>query len=382
VEDEIMAEKVTLSVIKADVGSVAGHSCPHPSMIAKVKEMLDSGVKSKTITDYHISRSGDDLECIMTHTNGENAREVHELAWNAFIAAADEAKRLKLYAAGQDLLSDAFSGNVRGQGPGAAEIEFEERKAESVLVFMADKCGPSAYSLPISRTFMDPFTTTGLVIDPRGHQGYDFELVDVIASKKVVMSAPAEMYDILALLGDTTRYAVKRVTHKELGVAAVVSTEKLNILAGKYVGKDDPVMVVRCQSGFPAVGEVLQPFAFPALVAGWMRGSHYGAWFPCASDESSPTYYDGPPRIVCLGMQISYGKIQGIEAPNSPPGAHEPLDLFVGKEWDYVRNKAMEICLYIRGHGPFMPAIVSPEELEYTTRPAVLKKLEPRMKSL
>jgi DNA-binding transcriptional regulator LsrR (DeoR family) len=31
------------------------------------------------------------------------------------------------------------------------------------------------------------------------------------------------------------------------------------------VGKDDPVMIVRCQSGFPAVGEVLEPFAFPRL---------------------------------------------------------------------------------------------------------------------
>jgi len=351
-------------------------------MIAKAKELLDGGVKSKIINDFQISRSGDDMEFIMTHNSGENAKEVHELAWNAFIAAADEAKRLKLYAAGQDLLTDAFSGNVRGQGPGAAEVEFEERKAESVVVFMADKCGPSAYSLPICRTFMDPFTTTGLVIDPRAHQGYDFEVVDVIDHKRVVMSAPAEMYDLLTLLGDTTRYAVKRVIHKELGIAAVISTEKLNITAGKYVGKDDPVMVVRCQSGFPALGEVLQPFAFPALVAGWMRGSHYGAWFPCASEESTPTFYDGPPRVVCIGFQVSNGKIQGIEPPNSAPGKHVPVDMFSGKEWDYVRNKAMEICLYIRGHGPFMPAIVSPDELEYTTRPSVLKKLEPRMEPL
>jgi fructose 1,6-bisphosphate aldolase/phosphatase len=377
-----MAEKITLSVIKADVGSVAGHSCPHPAMIQKARLKLEEGIQSKTILDYHICRAGDDIELIMTHRKGENATEIHKLAWDAFVAAADEAKKLKLYAAGQDLLADAFSGNVRGQGPGAAEMEFEERKAESVLIFMADKTEPSAYSLPLSRIFMDPFMTTGLVIDPRAHLGYDFEIVDVIDHKKVVMSSPAEMYDILALIGDTTRYAIKRVIHKELGVAAVVSTEKLNISAGKYVGKDDPVMIVRCQSGFPAVGEALQPFAFPALVAGWMRGSHYGAWFPCSSEESSPTYYDGPPRIVCLGMQISNGMLRGLEDPASPPGVHIPVDLFAGKEWDYVRQKAMEISIYMRGHGPFMPGIVAPEELEYTTRPDVLKKLEGRMKPI
>lgn len=377
-----MPDKVTVSLIKADVGSVAGHSKPHPKMMEVADSTLSKGVADGLLVDYYVTRCGDDMELLMTHRNGENSKEVHELAWNAFMAAASEAKKMKLYAAGQDLLTDAFSGNVRGQGPGAAEMEFEERPTEPMLVLMADKCGPSAYSLPISKIFMDPFTTTGLVIDPRAHQGYDLEIVDVVDHKKVVMSSPAEMYDILALIGDTTRFAVKRVVHRDIGVGAVVSTEKLNMLAGKYVGKDDPVMLVRCQSGLPAVGEVLQPFAFPQLVAGWMRGSHYGAWYPCAVDDSDPSYHDGPPRVCALGIQISNGRIQGLENPGGKPGVHKPLDYFSGSEWNHVRDKAMEISIYMRGHGPFMPGIVSPDELEYTTRPEILKKLEPRMKQL
>jgi fructose 1,6-bisphosphate aldolase/phosphatase len=74
--------------------------------------------------------------------------------------------------------------------------------------------------------------------------------------------------------------------------------------------------------------------------------------------------------------------IQGLENPGGKPGAHKPVDYFAGSEWDTVRNKAMEISIYMRGHGPFMPGIVSPDELEYTTRPEILKKLEPRMKAL
>ncbi|MDQ1372248.1 MAG: fructose 1,6-bisphosphate aldolase/phosphatase, partial [Candidatus Thermoplasmatota archaeon] len=50
--------------------------------------------------------------------------------------------------------------------------------------------------------------------------------------------------------------------------------------------------------------------------------------------------------------------------------------------WDIVRHKAMEMSMYMRGHGPFMPGIVAPDDLEYTTRPEILKKLEPRMKPL
>jgi len=83
-----------------------------------------------------------------------------------------------------------------------------------------------------------------------------------------------------------------------------------------------------------------------------------------------------------LGIQISNGRIQGLEPADAGPGVHEPLDYFSGSEWDYVRNKAMDISVYMRGHGPFMPGIVSPSELEYTTRPEILKKLEPRMKAL
>jgi len=53
----------------------------------------------------------------MAHEKGEQNRDIHKLAWDTFKEAADKALQLKLYAAGQDLLKDAFSGNVRGMGP-------------------------------------------------------------------------------------------------------------------------------------------------------------------------------------------------------------------------------------------------------------------------
>jgi fructose 1,6-bisphosphate aldolase/phosphatase len=37
-------------------------------------------------------------------------------------------------------------------------------------------------------------------------------------------------------------------------------------MAGRYVGKDDPVCIVRAQGNFPAVGEVLEPFAHRSFV--------------------------------------------------------------------------------------------------------------------
>jgi fructose 1,6-bisphosphate aldolase/phosphatase len=118
------------------------------------------------------------------------------------------------------------------------------------------------------------------------------------------------------------------------------------------------------------------------LVAGWMRGSHYGAFYPCAVEDSDPTYFDGPPRICCIGFQLNEGRFQGLEPMDSVAGEHVPLDFFAGQVWDEVRTEAVKACKMMRGHGPFMPAILSPDEMEYTTRPAVLKQLMPRFQDL
>ncbi|MHA1615936.1 MAG: fructose-1,6-bisphosphate aldolase/phosphatase [Candidatus Njordarchaeales archaeon] len=367
-----MALKVTVSLIKADVGGWPGHVKVHPRLIEIAKEELEKAKNDGLIIDYYVFNAGDDLQLLMTHTHGVDNPKIHELAWNTFVKAAQEAKKLKLYGAGQDLLSEAFSGNVRGMGPGVAEMEFEERRSEPIIVFAADKTEPGAFNLPIFRIFADPFNTAGLVIDPKMHEGFKFDIMDVYEGKLIELSSPEEMYDILALIGQPGRFVIKYVYSKdpEIGIAAAISTERLNLIAGKYVGKDDPVCIVRAQHGLPAVGEVLEAFAFPHLVAGWMRGSHHGPLMPVPLKYSQCTRFDGPPRIVALGFQLSDGHLIG------------PVDLFDDPAFDYTRRKAMEIADYIRRHGPFEPHRLSAEEMEYTTLPKVLEKLKDRWRKI
>lgn len=57
----------------------------------------------------------------MTHNEGIESEKIHSLAWDVFTSTTQVAKKLGLYGAGQDLLSDAFSGNLRGMGPGSWE---------------------------------------------------------------------------------------------------------------------------------------------------------------------------------------------------------------------------------------------------------------------
>jgi fructose 1,6-bisphosphate aldolase/phosphatase len=362
---------ITLSVIKADIGGYVGHSDSHPHILARAGECLAKAKKDGVLVDYHVTKCGDDLQLIMTHHEGVDSGRIHELAWDSFVDCTNVAKSLKLHGAGQDLLADAFSGTVKGMGPGVAEMEFEERVAETIIVLMADKTSAGAWNLPLYKMFADPFNTVGLVIASNMHSGFAFEVHDVKEHKKITFYAPEEIYDLLVFIGAPSRYMVKAVYHRDTEeIAAASSTQRLSFIAGRYVGKDDPVCIVRSQGNFPAVGEVLEPFTLPLLVEGWMRGSHHGPLMPVSTADSTPTRFDGPPRAVALGFQLSSGKLIG------------PRDMFADKSFDPARQQANEIAEFMRRHGPFEPHRLPLEAMEYTTMPQVVKELEGRFVDL
>jgi fructose 1,6-bisphosphate aldolase/phosphatase len=372
----ILTIKTTISIIKCDVGSLVGHhKVPKPLLVLgknRLKEAQNDGL----INNYYVFNAGDDLELLMVHQKGESNPKIHKLAWNTFQEAADKAKTLKLYGAGQDLLKTAFSGNVRGMGPGVAEMEIEERDSDPIVVFAADKTEPGAFNFPMFKIFGDPSNTAGLVIDPSMIGGFKFEVLDVIENKKVVMKCPEEMYELIALIGTPERYVVSHVWRAEDDlVCGATSTTRLSLIAGKYVGKDDPVSVIRAQHGLPAVGEILAPYMHTFFVEGWMRGSHWGPIMPIGLKDSRCTVFDGPPRIVALGFQVGNGAIASDDDG-------EPLisDLFADPAFDQARREAVEYASVLRRMGEFEPARLSSHVMEYTTLPKVLEKLQKRFK--
>jgi fructose 1,6-bisphosphate aldolase/phosphatase len=229
--------KTTLSVIKADVGSIGGHIRPS----AKLKETVEHFVLehgSKLLTDTYVSSTGDDVAILMSHRQGVDNPKIHELAWNAFMAGTAVAKEQGLYGAGQDLLKDAFSGNVRGLGPASCEMEFDERPNEPFLFFAADKTDPGAYNLPLYLGFADPMYCPGLLLSPSIAKGFTFTIMDVSyteGDRTIELRAPEELYDIACLLRDNERFVVESVHSRASNeIAAVVSTSRLHNIAGKY----------------------------------------------------------------------------------------------------------------------------------------------------
>ncbi|MEM3613221.1 MAG: fructose-1,6-bisphosphate aldolase/phosphatase [Candidatus Bathyarchaeia archaeon] len=369
-----MSRKTTISLIKCDVGSLAGHHVVPKPLLNIGERNLKKAKEEGLINSYYVFNVGDDLELLMVHERGESSPEIHRLAWNTFQEAANKALELKLYGAGQDLLKNAFSGTVRGLGPGVAEMEIEERKSEPIVVFAADKTSAGSFNLPLFRIFADPMNTAGLVIDPNMAGGFKFEVVDAQKGKKVVLECPEEMYELVALIGTVERYIVSRVWRRRDDlICASGSVTKLSLIAGKYVGKDDPVMIVRTQHGLPAVGEVLAPFMHSYLVAGWMRGSHWGPLMPVGLKDARCTLFDGPPRMVALGFQVADGAIASDD-----DGKPMITDFFADPAFALARKEALKYATMLRRMGEFEPARLSAESMEYTTLPQIIEKLKER----
>ena len=177
--------KTTISIIKCDVGSLVGHHIVPGPLIKIAKNKLQKAQDEELINSFYVFNAGDDLELLMVHQKGERDANIHALALESFQEAAEEAKKLKLYGAGQDLLKTAFSGNIRGMGPGVAEMEIEERDSDPIVVFAADKTSAGSFNYPMFRIFADPMNTAGLVIDPNMAGGFKFEVLDTKENRKV-----------------------------------------------------------------------------------------------------------------------------------------------------------------------------------------------------
>lgn len=361
--------KTTLSVIKADVGSVGGHNIPSKALLTAEETYVKEEGK-RLLLDYKMFHVGDDAVILMSHTHGVDYPDIHKLAWNAFLAGTAVAKEQGLYGAGQDLLKDSFSGNVRGMGPGSCEMEFEERPNEPFVLFACDKTDPGAFNYPLFRGFADPFHNAGILLAPE-MKGFEYTVMDVNfteGDKIITLKVPEEMYDLAVLLRDPEHYVIESIKSRATGdIGAVVSTSRLHNIAGKYTGKDDPVALVRTQKQFPSTGEILSPYATAHFVVGDNRGSHIVALMPCKLG-SIISYFDGPAIVTAAGMCVHNGKFT------------EEVDLFDQPFWDTIREKAAMKTFEMREQGFFGSAMAPMEELEYTGVMEKIKNLEKRFR--
>lgn len=347
--------RITVSVIKADVGGIGGHTRPSDGLLNAVRNVVRSQMIRNgkgLLIDSYVGYCGDDIHIVMTHAQGVDNKEIHQLAWRAFEAATNVAKNEGLYGAGQDLLKDSFSGNVKGMGPGVAEMTFEERPNEAFTIYAADKTEPGAFNYPFYRMFVDTLSNTGLIVNESLSRGVKINVMDVEKGKIAQLQMWEDKPTLEAALMYPGRYVVSSVHTKDNQPVLAASTDRLHNIAGKYVGKDDPICIIRTQKDFPATEEAGAAFSNPHLVAGNTRGSHHVPLMPVKINSPASINF-AIPIVSALVFSMHNGKLVG------------PVDGFGSADWDYIRQIAVKRAIAIRSQGFIHPATLVPSELEY-----------------
>lgn len=388
-----------IKATKADVGGVGGHVVAADevkSMVAKYVLENNAYRGQPMFTSLMVTHTGDDVAVTGIVAEDVDMSVVDELMWDALHEGARKASELGLYGPGQDLIADAFTGNLRGAGPATVALPFPVRKdnpSQTVLVSFADKTEPMAFNYFATGAYLLPRFNTGLVIasskmkrgylmdivdldtkaqaieagahprDPRALDGKMEELAKGLQEKVITLRAPEDLYDIEGLCR-SSRFVIARIwTRNERGEAEqlgyVCSAERLHNIKTKkgftYGGKDDPVLLAFAQGDWPAPGEITSPWAACPMVAGDCRGSHNLHILPVPIN-SQTSYWSGPIlSAITLSCNIHTGRIGAIS------------DQFaLGTPWDQVRRQASDLAIQFRmAHGIKQPATLHEDELEY-----------------
>ena len=388
-----------IKATKADVGGVGGHVVAAEEVKSVIAKFVleNNAFKGEPIfTSLIVTHTGDDIAVTGIMAESVDMSVVDQLMWDALQEGARKASELGLYGPGQDLVADAFTGNLRGAGPATVVLPLPLRKdnpSQTVLVSFADKTEPMAFNYYATGAYLLPRFNTGLVIAAsKMKHGYIMEIVDLdtkaqaieagahprdqkaldgkmeelakgLQEKVISLRAPEDLYDIEGLCR-SSRFVVARIwsrneTGERDGLGYVCSAERLHNIKTKkgftYGGKDDPVLLAFAQGDWPAPGEITSPWAACPMVAGDCRGSHYLHILPMPIN-SQTSYWSGPIiSAITLSCNIHSGRIGAIS------------DQFaLGTPWDYVRAKASELAVQFRAaHGIRQPATLPEDELEY-----------------
>ena len=314
--------KITVSVIKADVGGIGGHTKPSDGLIKAIRDTVENS--GDLLIDHYIGYCGDDTHIVMS----------------------------------------------QGMGPGVAELEFEERPNEAFTVFAADKTEPGAFNYPIYRMFVDTLSNTALIVNKSLAKGVKFNIMDVEKAQIAELQLWEDKPTIEAALMYPGRYVVDSVYTRDGEPILDASTDRLHNIAGTYVGKDDPICLVRTQKNFPATEEVGSMFNNPHYVAGNTRGSHNMPLMPVKLNSAASINFCIP-IVEALVFSMHNGKFTG------------PFDGFSTPDWDYIREIATKKAMAIRSQGFIHPATLVPSELEYAEGyRARMDVLESKMKPM
>jgi fructose 1,6-bisphosphatase len=228
--------------------------------------------------------------------------------------AAKEAAQAAL-AKGRELGLLEPAGKPDTRRLGAAELEtaldlrqldfpFTERGAEPVVVAKALNGSWGFFNRALFNLFFNPDKGSGHRIEGNDFRAVVESVADLRAGKAAVQAftfGPGESNELLALVTDPDDWRLSEVY-----------AAKGRFAEGKYKGEPaakvgggrDPVLIGRCQSGLPAVGEFTQAVAEFYFGPGGPDGGYRVGLMPTTFAEAhTPSVADGLAKVVAYAYQ-------------------------------------------------------------------------------
>jgi len=404
-EKERLAKRATITVVSADVGRwLGGLSAIPEGIIEAARAVLRQARQEGEIRDFRVYPFGNDLHLqVNTLGQGLHHPNAHKLAYEAVNAVLAEAQRNHLYRPinGQDLSRLSPAERIAALSLRPVEFPFTERGAEPIVIAKLLNGAVGAFNRMLFNLFFHPDKGSHQRLDGTRFMALVENVPDLSAGKESrrlyafgdrpqeeklfliypFLNEPLELGraqvgdwgELLSMIANPVEWAISAVyavqgrfvadgknwqsTRHE--PVAVVSVES----ASPGSAAEDPVVVIRLQSGLPAVGESHFNLGadFHFTIGGPGGGYHVGVMPITMAQAQTQTREEGTAKIVAYTYQ-SYD--QGRIPPD-----HDVIDLFaqdsVQTEW--LQQEAREFIQLMVQHGEFQPYLTA-EEAERRAR--------------
>ncbi len=404
-ERERMAKRATLTFVSANLLRwLGGLSSLPPESLEAASSVLRQAQQSGRIRDFRVYPFGKDLHLqINTLGQGLHSPQVHRLAYEAAAAALTRAAEAGLYRPieGRDFFRLSLRQRIEELRLRPMEFPFSERGAEPIVVAKLMNGAAGAFNRMLFNMFFHPDKGSHQRLDGTRFIAIVENVLDLLAGKtqrrlfafgdrpqeaKLFLIYPflkdpleldrdqvGDWGELLSMIANPAEWVLsavyaargrfvadgERLQATRHEPVAVVSVE--GALPGIPV--EDPVVVVRLQSGLPAVGEGHFNLGadFHFTIGGPGGGYHVGVMPVTMAQARINSEEQGTAKLVAYTYQ-SYdnGRI---------PPEHDVIDLFaqdsVQTEW--LQEEARRLIQVMVQHGEFQPYVAA-EEAERRAR--------------
>jgi fructose 1,6-bisphosphate aldolase/phosphatase len=354
-------DQCSIHLVSANLGRLLGPRLPE-SVVQAARDQLQETEQTHRLRGFWVTAFGDDLNLHVTTHNGDFSSK-EDAGTVAFVAA--RAAALAALTRGLDLglrgavPADHFSGLPAPRQDAVLDLRrldfpFTERGAEPIFVAKALNASWGFFNRALFNLYFNPDKGSGQRIEGNDFKAIVESVEDLRAGKprpRTFEFGPAEGNELLALVTDPDEWRLSEV----YAVKGRFGEGKYkDEPAARVGGGRDPVLVGRCQSGLPAVGEFTQAVAEFYFGPGGEDGGYRVGLVPANFAEAhAPAAADGVAKVVAYAYQsfdkgrIPTGDVVDIFAQNPPETRH-------------LQRDAMQLVRHMTTHGEFEPYLNAP----------------------